>query len=108
MSNGGVTGAIAGAAVARRRREILEEFRRAGATAPERAVAESSVKSSRHALFGLMVKRGVVVRTPNGRVYLDEAAEARAGAMRRRVALAAVLVALAGLLVLFLVVKGTP
>jgi len=93
MSNGSV---VAGAAVAHRRRQILSTFRKLGATSPERAVPESSLDVRGHLIFKRMVKGGVIVRLPDGRYYLDEAAEARARRMR--------LTILAAVLTLFLIV----
>jgi hypothetical protein len=91
MVNGGVAGAIAAAAVASRRRKILRAFREAGATSPEGAVPEATLDTHGNLLFRRMVRSGVIVRLPDGRLYLDEAAEDRTRRMRFRI-LAAILV----------------
>jgi hypothetical protein len=101
-------GVAAAAAAAKRRREILDAFRKAGATAPDRAIAESDLPHHDHALFRDLEKHAIVVRMPNGRVYLDQAAEARAGQVQLKIVvgvLAAILIALAWVLGLR---KGAP
>jgi hypothetical protein len=97
MSNGGIAGAVAGASVARRRRQILQAFRAAGATSPERAVPESSLDLRGHLVFKGMQKRGVIVRTPDGRLYLNEAVEATVSRARHLILAAVLLVILIGL-----------
>jgi hypothetical protein len=96
MSNGGIIGGVAGASVARRRRQILAAFREARATSPERAVPESSLQLRGHLVFRTMQKRGVIVRTPDGRVYLNEAVEAAVSRMRHLILAAVLLVILIG------------
>lgn len=73
---GSVIGGGAVAAVAHRQREILDAFRAAKATIPERAIPAASVPHHDHAMFKHLEKRRIIVRTPRGTVYLDEAAEA--------------------------------
>ncbi len=92
MIPGGAAGGIAAAAIARRRREIIEAFRNKGATAYERAIPEAEVPHRDNLVFTSLVKRGIVVRTPGGRLYLNETAEARARSLQLRI-LAALLVA---------------
>ena len=93
---GGIAGAMIGGAVARRRREILAAFRAAGATSPERAVPESSLHLRGHLLFVTMQKRGIIVKTPDGHLYLNEAVEAAVSRMRRLILVAVFLVILIG------------
>jgi hypothetical protein len=97
MSNGGIAGAAAGAAVARRRREILAAFRAAGANAPERAVPESSLELRGHLVFQVMQKQGVIARTPDGRLYLNEAVEEAVSRRRHLMLGAALLLVLIGI-----------
>ena len=92
MIPGGAAGGIAAAAIARRRREILDAFRSRGATAYERAIPEAEVPHRDNLVFMSLVKRGVVVRTPGGRLYLNEAAEARARSLQLKI-LAGILLA---------------
>ncbi|HEU4363825.1 MAG TPA: hypothetical protein VFT13_00010 [Candidatus Krumholzibacteria bacterium] len=108
MVVGGGAGGIAAAAIARRRREIIDSFRKARATAPDRGVAESTMAHHDRVQFRHLETSRIIVRTPDGRLYLDEEAEARAGRVVVRVLLAvvvAILIALAWALGLR---KGTP
>ncbi|HEX5132317.1 MAG TPA: hypothetical protein VFX92_07510 [Candidatus Krumholzibacteria bacterium] len=93
MSNGGIAGAVAGAAVARRRRQILTAFRNAGATAPDRAVAETALDIRGDLLYRSMEKRGIIKKTAGGKVYLDERAEEEAQRVRRLIVAALLLLA---------------
>lgn len=88
MSGG--ASAVMAAAVARRRREILKSFRDAGATSPDRAVPEARIDHRGHLIFRRMRAAGVIVALPDGRLWLDEAAEARSQ-RRRLIALTIVL-----------------
>jgi hypothetical protein len=89
---GGAGAAVTAAAIARQRREILDAFRTAGATSRETAVPETSLKIRTRLVFHTMLKRGVIIRLPDGRLYLDEAAEA--AARRTRLAILWVVLAL--------------
>ncbi len=97
MSFGGIAGGAAGAAVARRRRQIVAAFRAAGATSPERAVPEASLELRGHLVFKAMQKRGVIARTPDGRLYLNEAVEAAVSRMRHLTVAAILLIMLIGI-----------
>lgn len=108
MSNGGVAGAIAAAAVARRRREILDAFRAVKANAPDRAVPESSLDLKGHLVFQTMLKRGIIVRLPDGRLYLNEAVEAAVSRQRHLILAAVVLLVVIGIAWLFAFRGGTP
>ena len=96
---------VAAAAAARRRRitHILDAFRVAGATAPDRARLLADLLPGPNAEFESLARDGVLVATARGDSwYLDERAYVawrEAGNSRRtRAALIAVLVALAILL----------
>ncbi|MDH4037563.1 MAG: hypothetical protein OEX18_04535 [Candidatus Krumholzibacteria bacterium] len=97
MSFGGIAGGAAGASVARRRRQIIAAFRAAGATSPARAVPESSLELRGHLVFRTMQKRGIIVRTPDGRLYLNEAVEAAVNRMRHLTVAAILLIMLIGI-----------
>lgn len=94
---GSVIGGGAAAAVAQRQREILDAFRAAKATGPERAVPQASLPHHDHGMFKYLEKRGIIVRTPRGTVYLDETAAASSNRAALWVVLA---VLVAGLIVL--------
>jgi hypothetical protein len=97
MANGGVTGALVGASVARQRRKILAAFRAVGANAPERAVPESSLEVRGHMVFAVMKRRGIIAQTPDGRLYLNEAVEAATRRQRHLLVAAIILVAVIGI-----------
>jgi hypothetical protein len=96
--NGSSPGPVIIAVIARRRRLILKSFRDAGAVSPEGAVPTDRVETRPSFMFRLLVSRGVIVQLPDGRVYLDEKAEARSRHRRRTAALAIAAAALAFIL----------
>jgi hypothetical protein len=73
---------------------VIARFRADGATAPERAVRLDAMERLEQRRAEAMVRRGVLRQTPDGRLYLDEAALARGHGRRRAVvgALAAILI----------------
>lgn len=108
MVVGGGAGGIAAAAAARRRREILDALRKARATAPDRAVPESAVPHHDRVQFKHLEKRRVIVRTPDGRLWLDEAAAAAADRLQLRILLAVLVAIVIGLAWVLGLRKGTP
>jgi hypothetical protein len=79
--------------------ELLEPFRAAGATSPDRAVPAAG--DAGDARFQSLLRRGILVRAGPGRYYLDEAALQRG---RRQggpvLAAAAVVLAVTGFIAL--------
>ena len=63
--------------VGRRRRELIQTFRRARATGIDSAKTLEALGVSRGPLVTLQKAKGVLVETPTGRYYLSEEAEAR-------------------------------
>ncbi len=63
-----------------RQNRWMRQFRGLGALSPAAAVEPDSINGSGSWLFGRMVKKGVFVSTPEGKLYMNEAA---AGAFKR-------------------------
>ena len=81
---------IASAAVAggmvRRQRKIVESFREAGATSPERAASASALGVDEGMAFRLLRRHAILVEAGE-RLYLDEARWEAHRARRRRLAI---------------------
>lgn len=104
MAGGAV---IAAAAAARRRRiaEVIEAFRNAGVTSPERARRLDDVVTGREREVGHLAEIGALVNLPDdARWYLDEDAYAAWQEARRRELPTRILNALVGAIVLAAVV----
>ena len=86
--------------IVHRQNRCLRAFREAGATAPEsaRSAGELGLKAS--FVFRGLVKRGVLVALPDGRHYLDLDQEQSFRHWRRIRFILAVVLVLAGLLIL--------
>ena len=95
-------GATAAAAIIIRERRIVEAYRDAGATTPERAATPDSLGVAQRMAFRILVRDAVLRETEPGFYYVDEASWVAKQGIRRRVAftmLAIVLILLAGLAV---------
>jgi hypothetical protein len=92
-------GASAAAVIVIKEKHIVAAFRGAGATDPERAIVPASIGVEERLAFRKLRRRGVLREAAPGTLYLDEASWEALRAMRRRVALIALL---AGLIVLAL------
>ena len=105
--SGGAVIAAAAAAHTRRVRTLVDAFRLAGATAPERARTPESIGAARGAVFDELVRDGVLVAGPGaGTWYLGEAAYvARRDSRSARARRALVLVT--GMLILVIVLLAT-
>jgi hypothetical protein len=87
-----------GAAVAvllMRERHIVEAYRRAGATSPEKAVAPEDISVGTHGAAWRVLKNAAIMRsTGDGRYYLDELSwEASRRMRQQRLLIVVVLVA---------------
>ncbi|TZF90351.1 hypothetical protein [Cognatilysobacter lacus] len=87
------------AAVGRERRRVVEALRAAGATSAQQAVSADRVGHVRFHVIARLEARGVIHRTDDGRVWLDEAAWEVFNARLHRIALVMVGVALVAILV---------
>lgn len=89
-------GAVAGAAVARARRRVIEQFMRANAVSPDQAIRFETGNFIQRRTFDRMVDAGVLKAAPGGH-YLDVPAyEANSRQRRKRAGLIVGAVALAG------------
>jgi len=66
--------AIAASQAAAAQRRVLDAFRLAGATAPDRARTPEELGIQPDATFGRLLKMGLLQERPRGTFYLDEAA----------------------------------
>ena len=82
--------------------EIVEAFRRAGATATAAAAAPTALGVHEHRLFRKLCQRAVLREARPGFFYLDEPSWEAVGRMRRRLGLAILLVVLGAALVTWL------
>jgi|GEM_PF-377123 len=92
-----LSGAICGAAINRKVRRLLLQFRVAGATDHEHAVTLQALGVFPSWIFDRLARGGVFVAVPDGRYYLDEAAAARRQRRRRVVALGVLCIVLLSL-----------
>jgi hypothetical protein len=80
------TGAVVAAAMVRRQRKIVESFRAAGATSPDRATTASALGIEEGMAFRKL-RRNEVLREAGNRLYLDEPQWEYRCARRRRIAM---------------------
>lgn len=98
---GGAVIAAAAAARAKRLQRILDAFRLAGATAPDRAHSMDALSVERDSHVEELVRYGVLVAGPRSDTwYLDEAGYIAHRSARQRTSRMAVLTAVAALIVL--------
>lgn len=89
-------GAVAGAAVARARRRVIEHFMRANAVSPDKAITFESARFVQRRMFDRLVRAGVLKPAEGGH-YLDVPAyEANSRLRRQRAGIIVGAVALAG------------
>ena len=86
------TSAVAG--IIAKQKHIVDAFRRAGATSASSAVAPAAIGASEGLAFRKLREHTVLREASPGRFYLDESSWQALSAMRRRLALAALLVLL--------------
>ena len=92
-------GASAAAIIIRREKDLVEHFRRAGATSPQTAQSFDALGVEENMVWRLLADGAVIRSTPDGAYYLDEASWEALGRRRRRIAIivlaAAIVLALA-------------
>jgi hypothetical protein len=91
-------GAAAAAIIIKREKDLVEHFRRAGATTPQAAQSPDELGVEDDNLIWRILVKGAVIRTGSeGRYYLDELSWEALGRRRRRLAviMVAVLAAIA-------------
>ncbi|HEY4216123.1 MAG TPA: hypothetical protein VGM67_03235 [Gemmatimonadaceae bacterium] len=78
--------ATAAAVLIRREKDIVELYRRAGATAPGTALTPATLDIHHRVAFDILVRRAVLRDVGSGRYYLDEFAWQALRARRHRLA----------------------
>jgi hypothetical protein len=86
------------AAIVVKEKHVVDAFRRAGATTPDTAVAPEAMGVAERVAFRRLCQHSVLREASSGAFYLDEPSWQACSALRRRVAL----VALVGLLVVLI------
>jgi hypothetical protein len=99
-----MTAPIIAAAIIRREKDIVEQFRAAGALSPDRTTTIHPAAPLGNVAWRRLVRHEVVRPGPGETFYLDEARWDRLRVLRRRLAMSVVVVAL---LVLFWVFTNT-
>jgi len=100
--------AIVAAAMARRERDIIEAFRRAGAISQEKAVTPAALCIDEGMVFSRLRRRAVIRDGAPGLLYLDEPSWTALRGIRRRLALIAIgIMVLLGLLWMLTVARLT-
>ena len=93
------------AAVVRRQKQIVEQFRTAGAVSAERAVSTASL-GIQDGMALRILRRHEILRDVDGRCYLDAARWEAHQARRRRVAILVPVVVVVAVLVVLWIVRG--
>ena len=87
-------GAAAAAVVIRREKDLVEHFRRAGATSPQAAQSPGALGVDQDFIWRRLVDGAVIRTEANGAYYLDEASWEAMGRRRRRLAIVVAVAAL--------------
>jgi hypothetical protein len=90
----------AAAIILRRERDIVNAYRGAGATNPERAVQPEDIGVDRRLVFDRLVRRAVLREAGDGRYYLDEPSWEAIAYVRRRLAIVIIMIVVAVLITL--------
>jgi hypothetical protein len=81
-------GAAAAAIIIKRERELIEHFRRAGATSPQTALTPSALGVEQRFAWERLVDGAVIRNATNDTFYLDEPSWEALGRRRRTLAVA--------------------
>ena len=90
--------AVAAAAMRRREQEVIDDFRAAGATSPDRAQSYTAIRLGDTLALRRLRNRAVIREAAPGVYYLDE--EVWAAVRRTRLRLLTVLIVMLGILLL--------
>jgi hypothetical protein len=82
--------AAAAAILIRKEKDIVDVYRRAGATSPAAARTPDDLGVHHRVPFSVLVRRAVLLEVSEGRYYLDEPRWQALRAMRRRIAMSVV------------------
>ena len=88
--------AFAAIAISKKRRRILRAFRDAEATSTTRARRLEDIGLSPSLLVEIQKLRGVLIEAEDGHYFLDETREAEVDGLRKKLAVAIVVVVLVG------------
>lgn len=94
-------GTSVAAVVIAKERHIVRAFRRAGATTPATAVAPASIGVAEHLVFHKLRNRAILREAGGNTFYLDEMSWQASRAVRRRLALIALVIVLIGSVLLW-------
>lgn len=90
----------AAAIILRRERDIVNTYRGAGATNPERAMRPEDLGVHRRLVFDRLVRRAVLRESSDGRYYLDEPSWEAIAYVRRRLAIVIIMIVVGALITL--------
>ena len=96
-----MSGATTAVIIAVKRRQIIKEFKRLGATSEYHAITPEEHGIRRSLIFNGLKNSKVLVETADGRFYLNEVREKEVVAQRRRLAFILIII-LAGFLAFLL------
>jgi hypothetical protein len=101
-------GAAAAAIIIKREKDLVEHFRRAGATTPQAAQSPDELGVEDDNLIWRILVKGAVIRTgSDGTYYLDEPSWEALGRRRRRLAVIIAIAFVAIAIAVFFAVVGT-
>ena len=80
-------GATAAAAIIKRERDLVDHFRRAGATSPQTAQTPTALGVEPRLAWDILVRSAIIRTATNGTFYLDEQSWEAMGRRRRRLAM---------------------
>ena len=96
--------AVVAAAIQRKEREIVNTFRGAGATSPERARDPGELAVDQHLAFKRLANRAILREAGDGRYYLDEQSWEAFRRLRHRIAIVMLLIVIA--MIVVMIVSG--
>ncbi len=85
---------VIAAVIVKRERQLVAHFRRAGATTPAAAKTPDELGVATRLAWERLVRRAVIREAAPGKYYLDEPSWEAARALRRRVAIVALVIGL--------------
>jgi hypothetical protein len=98
-------GAAVAALVAKREREVVDDFRNAGATSPEKAQPYTPTGHGSSLAMRRLHRQAVIREAAPGRYYLDE--EVWAAVRRTRMRIVMVLILILGIVLIGMLLGGT-
>ncbi len=87
-------GATAAAIIIKRERDLVDHFRRAGATSPQTAQSPAALGVETRLAWDILVRDAIIRTATGGTFYLDEPSWEAMGRRRRRIAIVIVVFAI--------------